>query len=235
MTQSKPAASHDIDADGLPMINPMTFDAWMNEAMQSLPAPEDVAALLVMLRWYAEIDRQHIENPNLPKGLTVIERSTFAVIEFLRKQHFTQPMGGSEPLKRLQSAFVDIADGNAPALFRPIESRAGRHGKGVRYETLKGLAARTLSELIEGGDNADEAATRIAKLLGKCGPDMTSVTSATVKNWRNRAMEGKGAAGMSDTAIYHFSEPLSPVLGKTPKARGECLLKSFEEVGRLGG
>jgi hypothetical protein len=226
--------SRDTDGDGLPFIDDATLKEWRAEALRNLPAPNDMADLLVLLRWNAQVDREGIENAELPNGLTACERSISAILAFLQNQNFSQTHGGSEPLTRLHAGILDIADGIAPALFKPKKRHAGRPGKGITYAALQGLAARTLTELIEGGGNKFEAANRVAKSLKKPSTDMQDVTGETVTNWRERIVQGVGPGAPAE-AVAHYKEPLPLRLGSTPKMRGENLLKIIAERGAVFG
>ena len=233
MTMETPEQVTITDDDGLPKIDGETFKKWKLELLQDFPPSNDLADLLVMLRWHAEIDRRGIENPKLPKGLTACERSIHSILTFLKTHNLTQYHGGDVPLRRLNHAFVDIANGKRSKLFEPKERRSGKPPNDTIYETIKGFATRTLSELIEAGDNPEESAKRIAKAL-KSRRDMRDIRGETIINWREKIMLGEGP-GASALAVKHFKEPLTAAFGDTPRARGENLLKQLEKRGAFFG
>jgi hypothetical protein len=223
------------DDDGLPIIDLDTFSKWMDEALQHLPTAEAVAELLVMLRWYRELELKGIKNDKLPNELTFCERSIYCILELLKNNNYTQKYGGGIALMRLHSNFIDIANGKRASLFEPKERRSGKPPNDTIDEVIKGRAAGTLSQLIEARDKAGEAADRVAKALRKSRPDMRDVTGNKIINWRERLMEGEGAPGASETALKHYKDCSTADFGNTPRARGENLLKQLEKRGAFFG
>jgi hypothetical protein len=222
------------DDDGLPVIDLDTFNKWMDEAIQHLPTPEAVAELLVMLRWYRELELKGIENDKLPNELTFCERSIYCILKFLNKSTFTQKYGGGIALMRLHSNFIDIANGKRSSLFEPKERRSGKPPNDTVDEVIKGRAAGTLSQLIEAHDKAGGAADRVAKALQKSRRDMRDIRGETIINWREKLMQGE-SPGASETALKHYKDCSTADFGNTPRARGENLLKQLEKRGAFFG
>jgi hypothetical protein len=229
-----PVNSQSIDPDGLPLIDKETEHKWRQEALQNLPLPVEIAELMVRLRWNTELHKRELKNPDLPLNLTVCEQSVRAIIQFLNANNYAQEYECSIPFMLLNSAFVDIAYGKSSKLFKP-RRRNGRPPNDVAYETAKGLAAKALSELIEAGENGDEAADRVARVLQKFRrDDIRKVSGRTVTNWRATLMQGPGP-GASAAALFQYKTPLPANFGDTPKARGENLLNRLENRRALLG
>ncbi|CAN2533031.1 hypothetical+protein [Methylocapsa aurea] len=225
----------EIDGNGLPFMDDETLAKWRAEALESLPLADDWADLVACLRWANELDRRGIEMEKLPKGLTAAERSLNAILLFMQRQPSLMREGGIAPLMRLHSAMVDVADGIASPLFKPVAKGSGRPGNGITVDTIKGFAARAMSELMEAGDTENDAATKVAKAIRKGRhSDMGDIETKTIKNWRDRLNSGIGP-GASAIAIQQYKEELPHDLGSTPRERGQALLRVLAERGRMLG
>jgi hypothetical protein len=76
------------------------------------------------LRWAAELDRRGVANPKLPEAMTAIEQALRVIISFLGRRS-SLPIDDVAPLLRLQAAIIDLANGRASPLFKPVKRRAG--------------------------------------------------------------------------------------------------------------
>jgi hypothetical protein len=224
-----------IDADGLPLPDVDTLTKWRAEALQWVPNPSDWADFVVSLRLAAEMERRGVDNPELPPGMTAPERSLSALLSFLKQQHILMKCGAIGPLLRIHSAVVDLANGRASPMFKPEARRAGNPGKGLGYETIQGLAARTLDELVAAGDSPKDASKRVAGALKKSGrEDMKDATSETVIKWREHLREArKPGPGAPENALRHFNESLWP--GLSPRKKGEALLRALKQNAKAAG
>lgn len=229
-----PHKGEQVDGDGLPFPDEKTIAAWRAEALRNPPDPMDVADLMVCLRWAAELDRQGVENPRLPAGMTAVERALNAVWVFLQKQPSLMRSGDAAPLGRLHAAIVDLADGRPSPLFKPVNTKRGNPGRSINYEIIQAFAARALCELIEAGEDPGESAGRVAKAVRAGRRDMPNVTHETVKNWRERLEQGPGP-GASENAIFNYEQLKEDNLGDTPKQRGEALIKIIKTRGHAIG
>jgi hypothetical protein len=176
----------------------------------------------------AELDRQYGYDQSSPNGLIAPAQCLDALISLLKKRPDILVPEDMAPLMRLQAAIVDLGQGRPSPIFKPVGAKRGSPGKGVTYAALQGFAARALSELIEGDEDANSAAQRVAKALKKGRKDMRKVTAATVINWRERILQGP-CPGAPDSAVDHYWTLLPPHEGDTPKVRGEKLLIMLEK------
>ena len=164
---------------------------------------------------------------DLAKHAHDAQKSLYALNRFLKQQHVHMNCGDIDPLLRLYSAVVDLTNGRASPMFKPVERRPGNPGKGLCYETIQGLAARALEELVAAGDSPKEAAKRVAGALKKSGrEDMKDSTPETVIKWREHLREGPGP-GAPENALKHFNEPLWP--GLSHRKKGEGLLIALKK------
>jgi hypothetical protein len=219
--------------DGIPFPDPELMKKWHEAALRDLPSPQDVADLIVSLRWAAELDRIGAANKELPDRLTSIEYMLRSLRACLSTVPVLMEDGALAPLARLHTEIVDLAKGHKSKLFVPITTKPGNQGKGTAQDCIQGMAARALSEFIDAGEPAKQSADRIAQALRKGRRDMRDITGDTVKNWRARLNEGPGARGVSQDALNHYLAPLD--IGSTPKARGEALIKAFRHRGEAIG
>jgi hypothetical protein len=223
--------------DGVPWPDPEHIKKWREAALRDMPAPqelaEDFADLIAAMRWASELDRIGAKNKDLPDRLTSTEYMLGALATCFLTIPLLREGGQLAPLMRLQAAIVDLADGRQSDLFVPVIKKAGNPGKGVAYAMLRGLGARALDELVDSGEPVKQASDRVAKAVRKGRKDMHDVTGETVKNWRERLMEGP--RGAQDDAWKHYREALPPETGSTSKMRGETLLKSLRERGEIFG
>jgi len=203
-----------------------------NEALTARPKATDWAVLVAGLRWAAEVDRRGNEDGNVPEGTTAPRIALKALIAFLNKQPCVERHGAHVSLVRLAGALADLGDGIVSPLFRPTVRNPGNPGKGNNAALIMGFAARTLTELKDGGMPLDDAARRVATAL-RAGQVRGSgkYDAATVKTWRARIKSR--SKSIPPAAIFHYEEPLPPTLGHTPKQRGEALLKVLRDRGRL--
>jgi hypothetical protein len=188
----------------------------------------DISELIVALREAAHVG----DGDELRPGLAAAERQLMLLLNALSVEPELQISRSLKPLMVLHGALVDLANGQQPEMLTPLRKPAGRPEKDVASVFLQAMAARTLSELFEGGEALAVAAGRVAKALrGMKG----NPTTTTVKNWRARLEEGPGGSGMPRDAWEQYVAPLPPGLGSTPKERGENLLKALRERGSLIG
>jgi hypothetical protein len=218
--------SNELDGDGVPFPDEETLNAWRAQAITEQPNSRDWAELVVMLRWATELERPGATNPRLPAGMTAPEYALRAVLHFLERQPSVMRHSALAPLLRLRGAIVDLADGRISPLLKPVARPVGNPGKGQHEAFRMGMAARTMSELMEGGASEHDAARRVARALGG------KISGVTVRNWRARLNEGHGS-GAPQAAIEHYRAPLPPGLGDTPKLRGENLLKRLKMTSLL--
>ena len=217
-----------VNGDGLPFPEQNKIDAWRNEA--AFPDPNDWRDFIAMFRHAAEIDRKKLGDSNLPDGLMGCEQSLRAVIAFLQRQPDIARRKDIAPLMRLHAAIVDLAEGRTSPLFKPVQRKAGSPGKGVNYTHLQGLAARGLSELIDGGVPIKIAAGRIAHALKANRKDMAGITDETIINWREQILRGIGR-GAPENAWQSYLDPFPPNFGNTPLKVGNSIVKLLKGRG----
>jgi hypothetical protein len=224
-----------VDADSLPFPDEETITKWRAEALAHPPSPDAWADLIALLRWAAELDRRGIDNPDLPPGMTAPQKSLLALLKFLEQHHILMKCGDTGPLFRLYTAVVDLANGRVSPMFKPVERHVGNPGKGLGYETIQGMAAKTLDELVAAGDSPKDAAKRVAAALKKSGrEDMENATPVTVIKWREHLREArKPGPGAPENALRHFNE--TPWPGLSPRKRGEALLRALKQNAKAVG
>ena len=183
------------------------------DAMKALPRPDDWADLISDL-WMASQGAYH---PDLPPGASGPMMALFAVNAFFQKQHVVMSNGAALPLIQLAAALAELADGHVAQMFKPVtKSPGGRPANSMAHEMMKGLAARAMAELMEGGATKAEASGRVGRAIGE--------KPATVAGWRDRLSAGPGP-GASDEAVSSYRDPLPPLPNSTPTERGERLLE----------
>ncbi len=212
-----------VNGDSYPFPEQGTIDVWRKEV--AFPDPNDWRDLVAMLRHAAEIDRKELGDSELPDGLMGCEQSLRAVIAFLQRQPDIARRKDIAPLMRLHAAIVDLSEGRQSPLFKPKQRKPGSPGKGCNYAHLQGLAARGLSELIDGDVPLLEAARRIALALRKGRKDMGNIAPETIINWREQISRGPGW-GAPEDACRSYIEPLPPTLGRR-RSKSEAVLSSF--------
>jgi hypothetical protein len=214
-----------VDDVGLAILDGL-FRQRMQEVCQSPPELVDVAEMIAVISAAATRERDKVSKGETPDEREAIELCLQAVLQFLMKQPRLMERGDFQPLLRLNGALCDLKAGKAPNLFK-LEKKAGRPRVGVSREFYQSKGARTLSELIEAGEDKHQSAKRIAAELNKL--DIGNVEDETVINWRERLEQGEGQGASADAV----REYLEPVPGDTPKERGENLLKAFGQRARL--
>jgi hypothetical protein len=205
------------------------FEQWQREVPEPLPNPDDVAEMIAHIRANAAVDREVWSKREPPDVLTAVQGCLVGVLRLLEKQPGLMERGDLAPLLRLNGALSDLTVGKVSNLFKPAKKKAGRHVSS-QHELLQAMAARTLSELIEAGDDKDQAASRIARALKVRRSDMGDVSAATVVNWRERLIQGPGR-GASEEAVQQYNMSLPDRFGETPRLRGEALLKALAKRG----
>jgi hypothetical protein len=197
-----------LDGDGLPYPSDQKLLQLRTEGLAHPPQPSDWAHLTAMLRHAAEMGRKGVGHPDLPPGMTEIQKSLFAVIEFLQKQPVLMHDDAVGPLLRLQSAILDLANGKASPLFKPVTRKAGSPGIGSGEAMVIGLAAKAMSLLMEAGEDKKAASLKVAIALRASGGNYKDTKAKTVADWRDRIHEGAGSGRISDLAIETYNHPL---------------------------
>ena len=216
----------DTDPDGLPRADAAFFAALETDALTARPKATDWAVLVAGLRWAAEVGRRGGEAGDAPPGTTASRLALKAVLAFLEKQDCVMRHGASMPLAKIQGALTDLAQGRVSPMFKPPVKANGNPGKGKGESLRMGIAARAMSELMDGGDSEDDAARQVAGALGG------KMRPATVRNWRARLNQGPGP-GAPQEAIDHFKAPLPSWPDSTPTMRGKRLLEILKERSAL--
>jgi hypothetical protein len=227
-----------------PLVDDATFATWKAEARACPPDPDDWAHFVAMLRLSAAIDSDASNNPDEPGASIVPSMCAMrAIVSFLQGHpHLDEHGEAVAPLNRLSAALNDLSEGRMPPMFKPVRIPGvpGAPGNRMAVETIKGLAARTVSELCESGMSLTEASRAVCVALQRASErergmqDSPSqkgfgkITPATVKNWRARIMEGSGP-GASKAAVWQYNQPLPLGVGLTPQQRSQNLLKVLRE------
>jgi hypothetical protein len=206
------------------------FEQWQREAREFPPSLDDVAEMMAHIRACAAFDRDVFSKWEPPDQLAAAQGCLRAVLVFLQKQSGLVERGDLAPLLRLNGALSDLAVGRVSDLLKPAKKKAGRRGVSSQREFLQAMGARTLSELVEAGDDLDLAASRVARALQAKRRDMSDVSAATVVNWRERLRQGPGR-GASEEAVQQYNMSLPDRFGATPRLRGEALLKALAKRG----
>lgn len=205
------------------------FEQWQREVPESLPSPDDVAEMIAHIRANAAVDREVWSKREPPDELSAVQGCLLGVLLLLEKQPGLMERGDLAPLLRLNAALSDLGVGKVATFLKPAK-KIGRPSVGSRREILQALAARALSELIEAGDDQDQAASRIVRALKAKRRDMGDVSAATVVNWRERLIQGPGR-GASEEAVQQYNMSLPDRFDETPRLRGEALLKALAKRG----
>lgn len=224
MSVTDPSTVDDLE---LPILDAL-FRQRMQEVRQSPPELVDVAEMIAVISAAATRERDKVSKGETPSEREAVELCLRAVLQFLMKQPLLMERGDFQPLLRLHGALGELVDGKQPDLLKPTKNRTGgRPGVGRARGFYQSKGARTLSELIEAGEDKHQSAKRIAAELNKL--NIGNVEAATIINWRERLEQGEGP-GASKDVVREYREP---VPGDTPKERGENLLKAFAQRARL--
>ncbi len=202
-----PPQSPDIDEDGLPFPSDKDLAQLQADGLANPPALDDWADFTSMLRHAAAIGRSGKSNPQLPPGMTEIEMSLRTVVGFLQKQPLLMGEAAVGPLLRLHGAISDLAIGKISPLFKPAKRPANNPGKGGGDSMIMGMAAKTMSMLMESGSSEVTAAQKVAAALRANGGDYSGIRGSTVKGWRDRIRVGPGGKA-PDMAIQHYQTAL---------------------------
>jgi hypothetical protein len=197
----------------LPDLDAEEFAPWVRAVRDEPPKLLDLAELYCLLTAAAELDKRGTVLHNLPPGMTGPERALQAVTRFLLKQPQMRS-GAVAPLIRLLAAMGDLANGTVSPMFQPRQRPRGQPHKAQANAAVIGLAARTLTELMNAGEKEENAARRVASVLKE--------RAATIKNWRRTILRSRSEL---EAAAAYYHEPLPPPdLGDTPGDRAKNLL-----------
>jgi hypothetical protein len=178
-----------------------------------LPSPSAWAKLILDLGAVTEQARHDAERDGEPIELLQPEGVLLAFMAFLKAEPMLAQTGADEALLPLLVSVRELAEGGNPSLLRPFVK--GRPRKGYDAAFAIGMAARAMNELMKAGERPEIAAGKVAKALKQGAPDQFSkITKATIKNWRNRCLEGDGAP-IEEGAVKHFNATIPPELGQT--------------------
>lgn len=199
----------------------------------AIPAPDREAwkQLCSELIEAGQIDRAGVTYPGMPQGFAAAEKSLNAILDFLMAHGDLIKLDALGSIHKLRAALADLREGGRPALLQP-QKRSGRPTTSQLEATIQGMAARCMTELMEGGETRKSASIRVASALRSGGHK--TVNARSVQDWRARCMEGDGAP-ISPAAIQHYHFPLERELpGLTAKERGEQLLLALRGAKRRG-
>jgi hypothetical protein len=194
-----------------------------------LPSPESWARLVAFLHYAAEVDRTEMAGAEMP-GHRASWVASFAVLAFL----IEQPALGDPaivPVLRLTAALADLRHGKVSAMFKPARA-PGRSPNSSAFECIKGVAARTMTELMASGQDKWEAARLVARACGTMR-GYGAVTSKTVAGWRNVLEAGAGpGAPERGAALFAYNKPLPASYGAAPRERARKLLVELRRHAR---
>lgn len=200
---------------------------------QSMPCDPEAWMRFVRALWIANREAtQGLHHSLLPEKLGTIARYNQALMELIEANTWLKQMGLHQPIAELQLAITDIARGNEPELFKPVVKRSrNRPLPSAGADVVKGQAARVLDLLILSGEEASEAARRIARALQAGGViGAGRITASTIKNWRNRHKEGVGADGVNSLSLSHFTGEIPAMAGQSPKEQAEWILRNLRNA-----
>jgi hypothetical protein len=208
------------DGDGLSFPDDATLARL--RAQVDPPNPADWADATAMLLWAAELERRGERNPALPPGMTAVEYGLRAIVSLLQRQPALMRHGALLPPNRLLAAIGDLAAGHEPPLFQRIRRPRGHPGKRLEEAVVMGLAARTVTILLERGDvELDGAAQRVANTLN-ANTGKRTITGTIVKNWRFRFMASEGP----QDAVKAYNDPF-------PELDADQLLRQLKGKGAM--
>ena len=209
----------EVDAD--------TAQRWAEEALHSLPSAESWMKLMLDLRGCAGWYRHEEKNSPQENKLQYPNYAFQKIINFLSQQpHFLEKPNDLEPLMLLHAALVDLSRGRVAPLLAPPK-KAGNPGEGMAYEISKALAARAMSELMEGGVSTKEAARRVVSKLGNFY-GKGRVPASRLTNWRARLEQGPGDGLASDgPALFAYRQKLPLDYGNTPIERAMRIIEDL--------
>jgi hypothetical protein len=204
-----------------------TLRIWEAEAAAEPPDHKSWADLIIQLRWNAERERiRPSPATDLPAGL---DSSIFALRQltmFIQRQpHFIRHPEDLKQIARLYEALLGLRRGHTSPMLK-VRRPKSRPENGVGYETVKGTAARAMSELVKGkAMRPNEAARVVARACG--------ATAKKVERWREMMEQGPGpGAPEGGAALFAYRKPLPPNFGDTPSERGKKLLESLRAEAR---
>lgn len=148
------------------------------------------------------------------------------LLVLLRQPHLVQH-GATWPLDQLLAAIWDLKQGRVAPIFKPTKQKTGHPGTSNDHGRVMGMAARALSELIDGQVPPRDAATQVAAVVRNI-PGFKKVTAAKVTNWRERIMQGPGP-GAPQVAINYYRMSRQHKEW-TPKQRGEGLIRALRKI-----
>lgn len=200
------------------------------EAHNERPDPRFWLELVVIMDIVADINRQEAADVSHP-GQAATQYMIFNLAKLFAKQsYFLQRGEICAPMLKLSMALFDLNHGRVSPMLKPSARSNGNPGRTISFGIIKGTAARALTELLEGGTPAPEAAQMVAASLRAASKrGLGQVTAHTVANWRSRLEQGEGP-GASKVELLAYQGTLSPHLGDTPKARGHNLLNELQNL-----
>lgn len=202
-----------------------TISSWVAGAVSNPPNLESWVDLIVQIRNGNDREINNLSNSSQEIELSASVNAIHHIVSFLQAQsEFSDDKSALVPLMRLYMALQDLQRGIVSPMFKP----QGKRGNSAVYEIEKGYAERALSELLASGMSAEEASRKVASACGNF-QKKGRIEAKTVRNWRERLEQGPGP-GVSDASVLAYKRDLPIEFGKTPKERGEEMLRLLKDA-----
>lgn len=210
-------------------------DATIEEILAFDPGRALWIDLVAVLKRSAALERQRLASPSEENDKLPSQRLMQDLLTLLARQElFRLRPDYLFCLSKLADALWELNEGRTRPMLRATE-HAKKPGQSSLHATIKGLAARAMSELMEAGISREKAARRVSAALSEAnkqglaeGTRSPSVTWKTVAGWRDKVKEGPSE---SEAPTFRLAYQMNlNDDGSTPLERGEQLLEQI----RLG-
>ena len=168
--------------------------------------------------------------------LQALAQALMALHALLGNQPDVVAEGLHQPFRHLAVAVGDLAQGRSPGLLQPLPR--GSRSKGIAEQTTMAIAALALDEIVKGlGTPLEQAAEKVARAIAAAGlpvkPRGDATMASTVRGWRERLMEGEGAAPALALHVWQEYHRDPCRRGPTPSARVAWLMRRLRRNPRL--
>lgn len=207
-----------------------TMESWMIEAFNDPPNPDFWLKLVAIMHEASEVARRQETKLGSPGGLLSIQSAIHDIAKLFSEQpYFMRRKELCAPLFRLSIALLDLNHGRVSWMFKPSRGK-GNPGQASNLAILKGIAARAMKELVDGGTTPEIAAKTVAEALRPASErGLGKVNADTVINWRERFNQG-ASPGAPPAALHAYMDAIPPHMGETAEERGKSLVAELRKL-----